>query len=107
VKQFSLFISHEAPVETSVASAVIETPKPKISIESEAAKKILDIRKLNKKEKKTSTVKESAFVLDKCRFCNNVRLERYGNVYLCRHCGSENTEHGILFGEKIKRSNAL
>lgn len=108
MKQYSLFVKHEAPIEVSMVSDMSEEP---------AIEETVNKVKLIKKEKpivKTKSVggeenlisltqlekdRIDNFKIEEC-FCGSRKLEKVGNIFLCKKCGNEFNIGGVLFGEK-------
>lgn len=111
VKQYSLFVSHEAPIDIKPESTVSENIEvsadksdKKVNLYSAAAAKILtsNNHKINNSQAAAAPVFID-FNLDACRSCGSIKLIKYDNVYVCKTCGSENTLNGVLFGDKLKK----
>jgi len=109
MKEFSLFVPHQAPIDPQPVEEKNEKPviliKKKANLYSEAASVLLknrhDSHYNNHTDAASLVFKE--FDLDRCRSCGSVKLNKFNNVYVCKTCGSENTINGVLFGDKLKK----
>ena len=91
-KQFSLFVSHDAPINVQpepeqieqIEEPVVEIAKPKnkISLYSEAAAKLLDKKDTCNNQKLAASLYSLEFNLDSCRACGSTRLVKYNNIYV-------------------------
>ena len=86
-KAFSLFVSHNEPVEIVKTTAVKEEKKDE--------EVLISIKELKRKQ-------IDEFKIRTCSLCGGDRFDRYGLIAVCKRCGSEFNPNGIMFGDKLK-----